>query len=127
MWLLDLQELKAVLEHMEMLQTMRESLREQQFQAIHEFGSPWRASTAGVQNKDVPRSIPTTHGHQLYQKLVRRPRSPSVRNLTQTPTASIVQKHETQHLIMPTLGQPLSRSSLGMALKATTKSLGHDY
>jgi hypothetical protein len=67
MWLLDFQELKAVLEHMEMLQTMRESLREQKFQAILELGSPRRASTAGVQNKDVPRSTPTTHGHQLYQ------------------------------------------------------------
>ena len=33
----DLQELEAVLEHMEMLQTMSESLREQQFQAILEL------------------------------------------------------------------------------------------
>jgi hypothetical protein len=35
---LDLQELEAVLEHMEMLQTMGESLLEQQFQAILELG-----------------------------------------------------------------------------------------
>jgi hypothetical protein len=35
---LDLQELEAVLEHMEMLQAMSESLREQQFQAILELG-----------------------------------------------------------------------------------------
>jgi hypothetical protein len=34
----DLQELEAVLEHMEMLQTMSDSLREQQFQAILELG-----------------------------------------------------------------------------------------
>ena len=34
----DLQELEAVLEHMETLQTMRESLKEQQFQAILELG-----------------------------------------------------------------------------------------
>jgi proline dehydrogenase len=35
---LNLQELEAVLEHMEMLQAMSESLREQQFQAILELG-----------------------------------------------------------------------------------------
>jgi hypothetical protein len=35
---LDLQELEAVLEHMQSLQTMRESLREQQHQAILELG-----------------------------------------------------------------------------------------
>jgi hypothetical protein len=35
---LDLQELEAVLEQMEMLQAMSESLREQQFQAIPELG-----------------------------------------------------------------------------------------
>jgi hypothetical protein len=34
----DLQELEAVLEHMEMLQSMSDSLREQQFQAILELG-----------------------------------------------------------------------------------------
>jgi ubiquinone biosynthesis protein Coq4 len=34
----DLQELEAVREHMEMLQTMSDSLREQQFQAILELG-----------------------------------------------------------------------------------------
>jgi hypothetical protein len=49
--------------------------------------------------------------HNLYRNLVRRPRSPSVLNLTQTPTTT-VQKHETQHLLIPTLGQPLRRSSI---------------
>jgi hypothetical protein len=34
----DLQELKAALEHMEMLQTLSDSFREQQFQAILELG-----------------------------------------------------------------------------------------
>jgi hypothetical protein len=34
----DLQELEAVLEHIEMLQTMSDSLREQKFQAILELG-----------------------------------------------------------------------------------------
>jgi hypothetical protein len=34
----DLQELKAVLEHMEMLQTLSDYFREQQFQAILELG-----------------------------------------------------------------------------------------
>jgi hypothetical protein len=34
----DLQELEAVLEHMEMLQIMSDSLREQQFQTILELG-----------------------------------------------------------------------------------------
>jgi hypothetical protein len=58
--------------------------------------SLWRASTAGMQNKDVPRPTPTTHGHQMSRKLVRRPRPPSVLNLTQTPTtrtALIVRRH----------------------------------
>jgi hypothetical protein len=65
--------------------------------STHPTPSPWKASTAGMQNKDVPRPTPTTHGHQLYRKLVRRPRSPSVLNLTQTPTtqtASRVQRDE---------------------------------
>jgi hypothetical protein len=39
----DLQELEAVLEHMEMLQTMSDSLREQQFQAILELGMELQA------------------------------------------------------------------------------------
>jgi hypothetical protein len=49
--------------------------------STHPTPSPGRASTAGMQNKDVPRPTLTTHGHQLYRKLVRRPRSPSVLNL----------------------------------------------
>jgi hypothetical protein len=70
-----------------------------------------RASTAGMQNKDVPRSTATTHGHQRYRKFARRPRSPSVLNQTQTPTtrtASTVYVHETQqHLPTPMLEQPV--------------------
>jgi hypothetical protein len=49
---LDLQELEAVLERMETLQTMRESLREQQFQAILELG---------VELQDIPQEIKKLH------------------------------------------------------------------
>jgi hypothetical protein len=49
---LDLQELEAVLEHMEMLQAMSESLREQQFQAILELG---------VELQDILREIKKLH------------------------------------------------------------------
>jgi hypothetical protein len=49
---LDLQELEAVLEHMEMLQVMSESLREQQFQAILELG---------VELQDILREIKKLH------------------------------------------------------------------
>jgi hypothetical protein len=53
---LDLQQLEAVLlEHMEMLQNMRESIREQQFQDILEFGVElqqesriWRGITTSI-------------------------------------------------------------------------------
>jgi hypothetical protein len=47
-----------------------------------------------MQNKDVPRPTPTTHGHQLYRKLVWRPRSPSVLNLTQTPTTQTASQRD---------------------------------
>jgi hypothetical protein len=73
-----------------------------------------RASTTGKHNKDVPRPTPTTHGHQLSRKLVRRLRPPSVLSLTQpttTRTASIVQRHQIQHLPTPTWGHPLRRVS----------------
>jgi hypothetical protein len=82
--------------------------------STHPTPSPWRASTAGMQNKDVPHPTPTTHGHQMPLKLVRRPRPPSVPNLTQTPTtrtASIVQRHQIQHLPTPKWGHPLRRVS----------------
>jgi hypothetical protein len=49
---LDLQELEAVLEHMKTLQTMRESLREQQFQAILELG---------VESQDILQEITKLH------------------------------------------------------------------
>jgi hypothetical protein len=83
--------------------------------STHPTPSPWRTSTAGMQNKDVPHPTPTTHdGHQMSLKLASRPRPPSVPNLTQTPTtrtASIVQRHQIQHLPTPTLGHPLRRVS----------------
>jgi hypothetical protein len=50
--MLDLQELKAVLEHMKTLQTMRESLREQQCQAILE---------RGVELQDILQEIKKLH------------------------------------------------------------------
>jgi hypothetical protein len=49
---LHLQKLEAVLEHMEMLQAMSESLREQQFQAILELG---------VELQDILREIKKLH------------------------------------------------------------------
>jgi hypothetical protein len=72
--------------------------------SIHPTPSLWRASTAGMQNKDVPRPTPITHGHQMSRKLVRRPKPPSVLNLTQTSTtrtALIVRRHRIQHLPTP--------------------------
>jgi hypothetical protein len=53
---LDLQELEAVLEHMETLQTMRESLREQQFQAILELG---------VELQDILQAIKKLHNADI--------------------------------------------------------------
>jgi hypothetical protein len=82
--------------------------------STHPPPSPWRAFTAGMKNKDVPPPTPTTHGHQMSRKLVKRPKPLSVLNLTQTPTSRItliVKMYQIQHPPMPTWGHPLRRVS----------------
>jgi hypothetical protein len=83
--------------------------------STHPTPSPWRASTAGMQNKDVPHPTPTTHGRQMSRKLVKWPKPPSLlNNLTQIPTTRttlIVQMHQIQHPPTPTWGHPLHRVS----------------
>jgi hypothetical protein len=81
--------------------------------SAHPTPSPWRASTAGMKNKDDPRPTPTTHGHQLSRKLVRRLKPPSVLNLTQTFTTrtALIVVQQIQHLPTLTSGHPLRRVS----------------
>jgi hypothetical protein len=73
----DLQELEAVLEHMEMLQTMSDSLREQQFQAIIELG---------VELQDILQEIKKLHSaYPLPEGDVATP----VKSLVNTPDCSL--------------------------------------
>jgi hypothetical protein len=68
--MLDLQELEAVSAHMEMLQAMSESLREQQFQAILELG---------VELQDILREIKKLHNAYPL------PEATPVESVTNTP------------------------------------------
>jgi hypothetical protein len=76
---LDLQELEAVLEHMETLQTMRESLREQQFQIILELSVELQDIILGKKKPldPRPRQTPTkakrSEERRVESKIHKRP------------------------------------------------------
>jgi hypothetical protein len=75
---LDLQELEAVLEHMEMLQAMSESLREQQFQVILELGVELQDILREIKSCTMPIPFPRETWLHLLNPL----RTPLIASLT---------------------------------------------